>query len=71
MVYKELKSENKKVQIFRQKNRTKKGYEYFIHVLSKGLFNSWFVNDRYKQKISINSRKQALIFANSFLSSEI
>jgi hypothetical protein len=71
MIYKELKSDNKKVQIFRQKNRLSNGYEYFIHVLSKGLFGAWFIDDRYKQKLSINSKKQAFIVANNFLNTEI
>lgn len=67
LIYKELESGNKKVQIFRQKSPINQGYEYFIQVLTLGMFDTWNVNESYKQKTSINSDKVAVRIANEFL----
>lgn len=70
MIYKEIEKHNRKVQIFRQKSPIQNGYEYYLQVLEKGLFNQWVVNDTYKQKTSINSEKVALRIADELLNIE-
>jgi hypothetical protein len=67
MLYREIKNNNRKVQIFRQKSLIQKGYEYFLQVLTKGMFGDWVVNTNYKQKIEINSEQVAIRVANEFL----
>lgn len=70
MIYKEVEKNNRKIQIFRQKSPIQNGYEYYLQVLEKGLFNQWVVNDTYKQKTSINSEKVALRIADELLNIE-
>ena len=67
MIYKELKRNNRKVQIFRQKSPIQNGYEYFLLVLSKSIYGYWVVNESYRQKTEINSEKVAIRIANQFL----
>ena len=67
MLHKEIKKNNRKVQVYRQKNPIQNGYEYFLLVLTKNMFGDWVVNDNYKQKIEINSEQAAFRIANEFL----
>jgi hypothetical protein len=67
MLHKEIEKNNRKVQIYRQKSRIQNGYEYFLQVLTKGIFGDWVVNTNYKQKTEINSEKVAFRMANEFL----
>lgn len=67
MIHKEIEKNNRKVQIYRQKNPIRNGYEYFLQVLSKGTFGEWVVNEHYKQKTEINSDQVAIRVANDFL----
>lgn len=60
------KSENSIV-ITRSKSNGK--YSYYLTLISKGLFNSKFINESYKQKNEINSLKGAINEANKILSS--
>ena len=71
MLHKEIERSNRKVQIFRQKSPIQSGYEYFIQVMTKGMFGGWVVNNNYKQKTEINSEQVALRMANEFLDDEI
>jgi hypothetical protein len=67
MLYKEIEKNNRKVQVYRQKSPIKNSYEYFLQVLTKGMFGDWVINTNYKQKTEINSEKVALRIANEFL----
>jgi leucyl aminopeptidase len=71
MLHKEIERDNIKVEIYRQKNYTKDGYEYFLQVLTKSTFSSWVINSNYKQKNEINSLKVAITMANEFLNGVI
>jgi hypothetical protein len=67
MLHKEIEKNNRKVQVYRQKSPIQNGYEYFLQVLTKGMFGDWVINTNYKQKTEINSEKVALRIANEFL----
>jgi hypothetical protein len=67
MLHTEIKQDNKKVQIVRQKSAIQNGYEYFLAVLTKDTFGNWVVNTDYKQKSEINSEVVALKIANDLL----
>lgn len=71
MLHKEIEKNNRKVQIYRQKNPIQKGYEYYLQVLTKGMFGDWVVNANYKQKTEINSEQVAIRMANQFLEDSI
>jgi hypothetical protein len=71
MIHKEIEKNNRKVQIYRQKCAIDNGYEYFIQVLTKGMFNDWVVNTNYKQKTEIKSEQVAIRMANQFLNDVI
>jgi C4-type Zn-finger protein len=71
MKIKELKQDNKRVQIIKQKNPIQNGYEYFLTVLTKDTFGNWVVNTDYKQKSEINSEAVALRIANVLLTNDI
>ena len=66
MIYKEFKTKNKKVLIYRQKSPIQNGYEYFIQVMTKGMFDQWVFNESYKQKSAIHSDKRAIEMAKDF-----
>jgi hypothetical protein len=70
MAYKQFENKTKKVLIFRQKSPINNGYEYFLTVMTKGAFG-WNLNESYKQKLTINSEKQAIEIAKSFLEDDI
>lgn len=67
MIHKEIEKNNRKVQIYRQKSPIQNGYDYFLQVLTKGVFGDWIINEKYKQKTEINSEKAAIRMANQFL----
>jgi len=67
MIHKEIEKNNRKVQIYRQKSPIQNGYDYFLQVLTKGVFGGWIINEKYKQKTEINSEKAAIRMANQFL----
>ena len=67
MLHKEIEKNNRKVQVYRQKSTIQNGYEYFLQVLTKGMFGDWVVNANYKQKTEINSEQVAFRIANEFL----
>lgn len=71
MLHKEIEKNNRKVQIYCQKSPTQKGYEYYLQVLTKGMFGDWVVNTHYKQKTEINSEQVAVRMANEFLEDAI
>jgi hypothetical protein len=70
MLHKKIENKRRKVHIYRQKNPTKKGHEYFLLVLTLDLFGNWVLNENYKQKTEINSEQVALRMANQFLQDE-
>jgi hypothetical protein len=67
MLHTEIEKNNRKVQVYRQKSRIQNGYEYFLLVLTKGMFGDWVINNNYKQKTEINSEQVAFRIANEFL----
>ena len=67
MFHKEIEKKNRKVQIYRKKSPIQNGYEYFLLVLTKGMFGDFVVNTNYKQKTEINSEQVAIKMANQFL----
>lgn len=60
-------SENKKAIIYQRKSRTDNGYEYNIVTLKKGMFGGFQVDDSVKKK-TIRSKKEAINFANNYVS---
>ena len=67
MLYKEIEKNNRKVQIYRQKNRIQNGYEYFLQVFTKGIFGDWVINASYNQKTEIKSKRVAIAIANEIV----
>lgn len=66
MLHKTLENDKVKVQIFKQKNRAKRGFEYYIVIIKRGLFNNWGIDSTYKQLKTITSEKQADTLATFF-----
>jgi hypothetical protein len=71
MLHKEIEKNNSKVQVYRKKSPIQNGYEYFLLVLTKGVFGDWVINTNYKQKTEINSEKVAYRIANDFFDNVI
>lgn len=71
MLHKQIEKNERKVQIYRQKSHIQNGYEYFLQVLTKGMFGHWNINENYKQKTEINSEQAAIRMANKFLNDDI
>ena len=71
MIYKEFKSDVKKIEVYRKKNPVENGYEYYLQVLTKGIFCSWSLNSRYTQTTSIYSEKLAFELAKNLLNKDI
>lgn len=66
LTHKEIEKNNRKVQVYRQISPIQNGYEYYLQVLTKGMFGDWVLNANYKQKTEIHSEKVALRIANDF-----
>jgi hypothetical protein len=71
MIYKEFNSDVKKVEVYRKKNTVENGYEYYLQVLTKGIFGDWNLNSRYTQTTPIYSQKLAFELAVDLLNKDI